>query len=143
MNPYSFVKSRRSIVATNVNATAQPTQTILDLNEANNRRRLQAKYVFHGDAKFTEKLVRDIETANLVLSSYSDGTARNLLDVKFKDGTGRQYRVYGTEKEVRPEKAFSSEEIAAMSFGYCTTADVVVTEKDGNDDIVAIYANLA
>ena len=71
-----------------------------------------------------------------------------IIHIKWNNGKGKFGRVYGTMDEngnmtVLPPKTFTAEEIKNLSFGYCKTGDDIVTELNGDSEVLTvIYVKL-
>lgn len=145
MNPYKFISSRPANVANNTNAPVADLDPILDVMEASRCERRKAPYEFVYHEGLTKDTIEHASVVQLTMGSYDDGTSNNRIEVTYDDGTGRQFRVYGSEKQVLPPKTFTAEEIANLKFGYCTSAGVVMTTKSrgANREIVTLYCNIA
>ena len=100
-------------------ANAEVVTRFDDLVKLNAR---QGKYVFVPIAEWTERIHEVATSAKLRLVTLKSGAMTNELVI---EPLHLPFRVYGTEKQVLPEREYTTEEIKKLEFGKCIS--------DGND----------
>ena len=100
-------------------ANAEVVTSFDELVRINSR---QGKYVFVPMKDWTEKIHQVATSARLRILMLKSGVMANEFVI---EPLHLPFRVFGTEKQVLPEREFSAEEIRKLEFGKCTS--------DGND----------
>ena len=90
----------------------------------------QGKYVFVPMAEWTKRIHEIATSAKLRIIMLKSGVMANELVV---EPLHLPFRVYGTEKQVLPERVYSAEEIKNLEFGKCVSDGKDVLEFDRID----------
>lgn len=124
MSRYSFFNARPQI---NEEKIAK-AQVITDLKRELELTAASEQYNYKQDDALT-KLFNTATAVEIKNTMLNNGNEVNRVVVTMPNGK-RFYniRVFGTDKELIPEKKFSSEEIKKLSFGYCTSGDETITD---------------
>ena len=98
------------------------TEVITNFDELVKINSRQGKYVFVPMKDWTEKIHQIATSARLRILMLKSGALANEFVL---EPLHLPFRVFGTEKQVLPEREFSAEEIKKLEFGKC--------QSDGND----------
>lgn len=143
MNPYRFVSSRPSQPSSEEIAKAKRLTSISEILEASQS---IGKYVFTANDELTERLSK-CPAMEMSIETLPNGASINRATLNLGDGHTLPIRVYGTENEVLPPKVFTSDEIADLTFGFCTSDGEMISQKKARNgvvvDVPVIYVNLS
>ena len=124
-------------------ANAKTLTSINDILEASQS---IGKYVFVKNDELTEKLSQ-CSAMEMTLEQLPNGTPINRASLSLADGHSLPIRVYGVNNEALPPKVFTADEVAEMSFGFCTSDGQTITQTKARNGVVVnvpvIYVNLA
>ena len=150
MNRYRFINQNATLKDAIESAQKRVSTDLDEIIDLSTR---IGKYVFIEDAELKAKmLARKFDDADLVVEvSEINGRIVKMNRMLFhRSGLGDVVaRVYGTDKDVMPEKHFTAKEIADLTFGFCKSDGVFVGEdifdakKGEKVEKRHIYVNLA
>ena len=143
MNPYRFVSPRQSQPSNEDIAKAKTLTSINDILEASQS---MGKFVFAPNEELTEKL-RGCVAMEVTMETLPNGAPINRATLNTADGHSLPIRVYGTNNEAIPPRIYSADEVADLTFGFCTSDGQTITQTKARGGVVVnvpvIYVNLA
>ena len=128
MNRYYRFVSAASIQPTAEKITNAEVVTDFDKLVKLNAR--QGKYAFEPIKEWTDRIHALATSAELRIIMLKSGIMTNELVV---EPLHLPFRVYGTEKQVLPERKYSADEIRRLEFGKCTSDGEDVFENERYD----------
>lgn len=144
MNRYKFIVSTPKQVTEKELATAKELTNVTEILAAS---KSIGEYVYSEDEELC-KVFRNANSVSLTVETLPNGNDINRAIAILANGAKYRLRVFGT-KELQPAKDFSKEEIAKLSYGFCTSDGARITESKLNPDtgevvrVPVIYVKIA
>ena len=143
MNPYRFISTRPSQPSQEEIAKAK---TLTSIDEILAASQSIGKYVFVKNDELTARLSQ-CTAMEMTIETLPNGASINRATLNLDGSHTLPIRIYGTENEVLPPKVFTADEVAELTFGFCTSDGQMITQKKARNgvvvDVPVIYANLA
>lgn len=144
MNRYKFIVSTPKQVTEKELATAKELTNVAEILAAS---KSIGEYVYSEDEELC-KVFRNANSVSLVVETLPNGNDINRAIAILANGAKYRLRAFGS-KELQPAKDFSKEEIAKLSYGFCTSDGARITESKLNPDtgevvrVPVIYVKIA
>ena len=144
MNRYKFIVAKPTQPTEKEIASAKVLTNVAEILAAS---KSIGEYVFSEDAELC-KVFRAANSVSLTVETLPNGNDINRAVAILANGAKYRLRVFGS-KELQPAKDFSKDEIAKLSFGFCTSDGEKITENRLNPEtgeiirVPVIYVNIA